>query len=73
MPKRSPFAIDELIADGAILEVASREADKQPLKFAFREFTLSNVGSYGPASFKARLSNPEPPGEITTTGKLERG
>jgi hypothetical protein len=70
MPKRSPFAIDELIADGAILEVASREADKQPLKFAFREFTLSNVGSYGPASFKARLSNPEPPGEITTAGKF---
>jgi AsmA-like C-terminal region len=69
-PKRSPFVIDDLIADGAILEVASREADKQPLKFAFREFTLSNVGSYGPASFKARLSNPEPPGEITTAGKF---
>jgi hypothetical protein len=69
-PKRSPFVIDDLIADGAILEVASREADKQPLKFAFREFTLSNVGSYGPASFQARLSNPEPPGEITTAGKF---
>jgi hypothetical protein len=25
--------IEDLIADGAILEVASREADKQPLKF----------------------------------------
>jgi len=69
-PKRSPFVIDDLIADGAILEVTSRQADKQPLKFAFREFTLSNVGSYGPASFKARLSNPEPPGEITTAGKF---
>src|ERR1700737_1954623 len=69
-PKRSPFVIDDLIADGAILEVTSRQADKQPLKFACREFTLSNVGSYGPASFKARLSNPEPPGEITTAGKF---
>jgi hypothetical protein len=62
--------IDDLIADGAILEVASREADKQPLKFSFHNFALSSVGSSGPASFQARLSNPEPPGEITTTGKF---
>ena len=69
-PKRSPVVIDDLIADGAILEVASREADKQPLKFSFHNFVLSDVGSNGPASFHARLSNPEPPGEITTSGKF---
>jgi hypothetical protein len=69
-PERSPFVIDDLNADGAILEVASREADKQPLEFAFHEFTLSNVGSDGPAAFRAKLSNPEPPGEITTEGKF---
>jgi hypothetical protein len=69
-PKRSPVVIDDLIADGAILEVASREADKQPLKFSFHNFVLSDVGSNGPASFQARLSNPEPPGEITTSGKF---
>jgi len=66
-PKRSPFVIDELIADGAILEVASREADKQPLKFSFHNLVLGDVGSNGPASFHAALSNPEPPGEILTT------
>ncbi len=69
-PKRSPVVIDDLSADGAILEVASREADKQPLKFSFHNFVLSDVGSNGPASFHARLSNPEPPGEITTSGKF---
>jgi hypothetical protein len=69
-PKRSPVVIDDLIADGAILEVASREADKQPLKFFFHSFVLSDVGRNGPASFQARLSNPEPPGEITTSGKF---
>jgi hypothetical protein len=69
-PKRSPFVIDDLIADGAILEVASREAGKQPLSFSFHNFVLNNVGSDGPASFQARLSNPEPPGEISTTGKF---
>jgi hypothetical protein len=70
IPKRSTFVIDDLIADGATLEVASREPDKQPLKFSFHDFILSNVGSSGPASFRTRLSNPEPPGEITTTGKF---
>jgi hypothetical protein len=69
-PERSPFVIDDLIADGAILEVASREADKQPLRFSFHNFVLSNVGGNGPASFQARLSNPEPPGEITTAGNF---
>jgi AsmA-like C-terminal region len=70
IPKRSPFVIDDLIADGAILEVASREADRQPLKFSFHNFVLSNVGGNGPASFQAKLSNPEPPGDITTAGKF---
>jgi hypothetical protein len=69
-PKRSPFVIDDLTADGAVLEVASREADKQPLKFLFHNLVLSDVGSNGPASFQARFSTPEPPGEITTTGKF---
>ena len=69
-PARSSVVIDDLIADGAILEVASRDADKQPLQFSFHNFALRNVGSSGPASFQATLSNPEPPGEITTTGKF---
>jgi hypothetical protein len=69
-PKRSPFVIDDLVADGAMLEVASNEAGKQPLKFPFHNFVLRDVGSNGPASFQATLSNPEPPGEITTTGKF---
>jgi hypothetical protein len=69
-PQRSTFVIDDLVADGATLEIASREAGKQPLKFSFHNFVLSNVGSNGPASFQAKLSNPEPPGEITTSGKF---
>jgi hypothetical protein len=69
-PERSPFVIDDLVADGAVLEVASREAEKQPLKFSFHNFALRNVGTSGPASFQATLSSPEPPGEITTSGKF---
>jgi hypothetical protein len=69
-PKRSTIVIDYLVADGAVLEVASRQVDKPPLEFVLHQFTLSAVGSNGPASFKATLSNPEPPGEIITTGNF---
>jgi AsmA-like C-terminal region len=68
--RRSQFVIDDLIADGAILEVASRNPYKQPLQFSFHNFVIRNVGNKGPASFQAKLSNPEPPGEITTTGRF---
>lgn len=66
--KRSTFVVDELIADGAQLDVASRDPQKQALQFSFHNFSLSNIGNAGPASFKATFSNPEPPGEITTNG-----
>lgn len=69
-PPRATAAIDYLIADGAILEVARAQTDQPPLKFVFFAFTLSHVGGDGPASFKAKLSNPEPPGEISTTGEF---
>jgi AsmA-like C-terminal region len=69
-PQRPNVAIDNLVSDGAILEVASSQAGKGPLRFVFHEFTLRHIGGDGPASFKARLSNPEPPGEISATGEF---
>ena len=69
-PPRSSVVIDNLVADGTILEVASRQAGTPPLQFVFHGFTISDVGSSAPAVFRAALSNPEPPGEITTTGKF---
>jgi AsmA-like C-terminal region len=69
-PRRSRFVIDDLIADGGILEVASRNPYKQPLQFSFHNFVIRNIGNKGPASFQVKLSNPEPPGEITTTGRF---
>jgi AsmA-like C-terminal region len=69
-PPRSAVVIDDLVADGAVLEVASGDAAAPPLRFSFRGFNISDVGSNVPAVFKATLSNPLPPGEITTTGKF---
>jgi len=67
-PKRSTFVIDDFMADGAIVEVESRDLQTQPLKLLFRTFIISNVGGSGPATFRATLSNSKLPGEITTTG-----
>jgi len=71
-PQRSSVVVDDLVADGTILEVASRQSGTPPLRCTFRGFTISDVGGSGPAAFRATLSNPEPPGEITTTGKFGR-
>jgi hypothetical protein len=68
--QRSSFAIDDMAADGAVLEFLPREPGQQPLRFSFRSFSLGNVGGRGPAQFKARFTNPEPPGEITTKGNF---
>ncbi len=69
-PQRPTVEVDELVANGAILEVASSDPDKKPLRFDFHQFTLSHAGGNGAASFAAKLSNPEPPGEISTKGKF---
>jgi len=70
IPPRSAVVIDDLVADGTVLEVASRDAGTSPLQFSFRGFNISDVGAKVPAVFKATLSSPLPPGEITTTGKF---
>jgi hypothetical protein len=63
--------VQQVLVEGLhILEVASRQPGTPPLRFVFQGFTLSDAGSNSPAVFKATLSNPEPPGDITTTGKF---
>lgn len=68
-PQRSSVVIDDLVADGATLEAASRTGSV-PLKFTFHKFTISHVGIHGPSSFNATMSNAIPPGQITTSGKF---
>ena len=67
-PPRSSVVIDSLVADGGVLEFATRRPHTRPLKFDFHKFLLNNVGSDGPARFQASFSNPEPPGEVNTSG-----
>ncbi len=66
----SKITIDEIVANGASVEFASRNADKQPLRFDVHEASLRDVGWKGPLTYHLQVRNPEPPGEVTTSGKF---
>jgi hypothetical protein len=66
--KQPEVIIDEVIADGAVLEIASGEPGKEPLKFEIHKLRLDSVAGDRPMSFHAALLNAKPPGEIRTDG-----
>ena len=66
----SKIAIDEIVANGAVLEFALRTPGAAPLTFEIHEAVLRNVGWSGAASYRVKVRNPEPPGEIAAEGKF---
>jgi hypothetical protein len=66
----SKITVDEFVANGAVLEFALRKSDKQPLRFEIHEALLRDVGWKGALSYRVRVRNPEPPGEITVSGNF---
>jgi hypothetical protein len=68
--KPSKITIDEIVANGAVLEFALRNPDKEPLRFEIHEALLRDVGWKGALSYRVRVHNPEPPGEVTTSGNF---
>ena len=64
----SPIVVDELIADGALLRIIPRRADKQPKEFAIQALTMHTLGVGEKMPFKATLTNPLPKGLIEANG-----
>jgi hypothetical protein len=62
--------IDEITADGAVVEFASDEPGTEPLKFEIHQLTLNSVADDRPMSFHAALRNAKPPGEIRADGQF---
>lgn len=58
--------IGELVADGAVLQIV--RASKPPLRFDLDELSLGSVSAKDGMSYKVRMQNPEPPGEIRSSG-----
>ena len=69
-PEQFALIIDEIIADGAVLEFASGEPGAEPLKFEIHKLTLKSVADDRPMLFHAALLNAKPPGEIYTDGQF---
>jgi len=68
--QRSTIAVGEIIANGAILEFASRDPHKPPLRFDIHELSLRDVGGTAPLTYRVKVHTPEPPGEVNATGKF---
>jgi hypothetical protein len=69
-PQQSAVIIDQIIADGAVVEIASNQSGKEPLKFEIHQLTLNSVADDRPMLFHATLLNAKPPGEIRTDGQF---
>ena len=66
----SKITVDEIVANGSAVEFASSDPDKQPLRFDVHEASLKNVGWSGPLTYRVKVHNPEPPGEVSAEGKF---
>ena len=67
---KTALVLDEVIADGATLEVAPKDPAKIPLMFNIARLTLRTVGVGRPMAFHAELTNPKPPGLIRSDGRF---
>jgi AsmA-like C-terminal region len=59
---------DEIRADGAVLTILPRLPWKPSHEFDIGQLNLSSIGSDGTLRFRAKLTNPSPPGQITSSG-----
>ena len=68
--QHSKTVVDEIIANGSVVEIASGNPEKPPLRFDIHEASLRNVRWSGPLRYRLKLHNPEPPGELTVSGEF---
>ncbi len=68
--QHSNLVVEEIVADGAVIEFASRDPGKKPLRFEVHQGILRNVQWGNPIEYDLKFHNPEPTGEISTRGKF---
>jgi AsmA-like protein len=70
LAKKYPVAIEEILADDAILEPLPKDPGKTSHPFFIHHLDLHNFRFDQPASFHALLTNPRPQGEIDCAGQF---
>lgn len=68
--QHSKLVVDEIVADGTLVDFASDDPKKSPLRFEVRQGLLHNVQWGDPIDYDLKFHNPEPPGEIAARGKF---
>lgn len=68
MRRARAVRFDQIFAEGAVLKILTRQPGKLPHEFDIRELRLSSTQPEGALAFRAELTNPSPPGEITSSG-----
>ncbi len=62
------LAIGTVVADGAVLDFISRDPKKKPFRLVIDRLALDGVGNNRALSYRARISNVLPPGEVNSSG-----
>jgi hypothetical protein len=64
------FIINEVVADGTVLQILTKKAGKEPLVFDISKLALQSAGTLRPMRFQSTLVNPKPPGDIQSAGEF---
>jgi AsmA-like C-terminal region len=67
---RSKITIGEIVADGTTLDFETEDPEKRLLRFDVKEARLSDVGWSGPLTYRVKVHTPEPPGDVSASGKF---
>jgi hypothetical protein len=69
-PGGKSLAISKITADGAVLEFIREDHDTKPYVLKIDRLGITEVGSGAAMSYRATLTNTEPPGVIRSEGKF---
>lgn len=69
-PGGKSLAISKITTDGAVLEFMREDRSEKPYVLKVDRLEVTNVGSGAPMSYRATLTNTEPPGVIRAQGKF---
>ncbi|MGA8026911.1 MAG: AsmA-like C-terminal region-containing protein [Bryobacteraceae bacterium] len=64
------MTLGTIIADGALLDFIPKDPARKPFRLVVDMLRLDGVGNDQPMTYRARLYNPEPPGQIESKGSF---
>ncbi len=68
--QHSSIVIDEVVADGTVVEFANEDPKEKPLRFEVHKGLIKDVRWGTPLQYQLQFHNPNPPGEIAVQGKF---